>query len=233
MILSNPVKSFLLALVSLTLCFGCRFWQDAENTNTSPAGGSFTEDKSDLPFSTREPEVYQAEIVVTAAGVERATFTARSGAKRRYEYNFGEKTAAVWLKSDKSYLLLPDKKIYAEQGTAEGGNAPPALEEQLTTEWLNIKPGAKFASLGTENKQKKYSAKLNESDASEIVLFVDETTGLPIKQEYYSVSGEQRELMYSVELRNLKLEAADELFTVPKDFKKVTPEELSKAMRIK
>lgn len=233
MILSNPIKSFLLALVSLTLCFGCRFWQNAENTNTSPGGGSFAEDKSDLPFSTREPEVYQAEIVVTAAGVERVTFTARNGAKRRYEYNFGEKTAVVWLKGDKSYLLLPDKKIYAEQDSDDGTSAPSALEEQLTTEWLNTKPGARFESLGTENKLKKYSAKLNESNASEIVVFIDEASGLPLKQEYYSISGEQRGLLYSVELRNLKLEAGDELFAIPSDFRKVTAEELRKTLRSK
>jgi hypothetical protein len=233
MILSNPVKSFLLALVSLTLCFGCRFWQDAENTNTSPGGGSFAEDKSDLPFSTREPEIYQAEIVVTAAGTERGTFTARSGAKRRYEYNFGEKTALVWLKTDRNFLLLPDKKIYAEQGTAEDSSSLSALQEQLTTEWLNIKPGAKFESLGTESKLKKYGVKLNESDVSEIVLFVDEANGLPIKQEYYSIAGEQRNLLYSVELRNLKLEAGDELFAVPKDYRQVTVEELRKSLRSK
>lgn len=233
MILSNPVKSFLLALVFLTLCFGCRFWQNAENTNTSPGGGSFVEDMSDLPFQTREPDVYQAEIVVTAHGAERVTFTARNGAKRRYEYNFGEKTASVWLQTDQNYLMLPEKKIYAEQDSAEGSSETSALVDSLTVEWLNIKPGAKFESLGAENKQKKYSAKLNDSTASEIMLFIDEGSGLPVKQEYYSISGEQRELLYSVELRNLRLETADELFMVPKDFRKVAAEELRKAMRIK
>jgi hypothetical protein len=231
MILSNPVKSFLLALVSLTLCFGCRFWQNAENTNTSPGGESFAEDKSDLPFQTREPVVYQAEIVVTAHGTQRVTFTARNGAKRRYEYDFGEKTASVWLQTDKSYLMSPDKKIYAEQVSAEGSQEMSALVDSLTVEWLNIKPGAKFESLGAENKLKKYSAKLNDGTASEIVLFIDEESGLPVKQEYYSISGEQRELLYSVELRNLKLEAGDELFAVPKDYRKVTAEELRKSLR--
>jgi outer membrane lipoprotein-sorting protein len=198
-----------------------------------PGGGTFAEDKSDLPFSTQEPEVYQAEIVVTAASVERVTTAARNGARRRYEYDFGEKTAVVWLKTDKSYLLLTDKKMYAEQDLGEGNSPPPALQEQLTNEWLYVRPGAKFESLGTENKLKKYSARLNESDASEIILFVDEATGLPVKQEYYSVSGDQKDLLYSVELRNLRLEAGDDLFTIPKDYRKVSEDELRKALRSK
>lgn len=231
MILSNPVKSFLLALVFLTLCFGCRFWQNADNTNTSPGTGSFAEDKSDLPFQTLEPDIYQAEIVVTALGNQRVTFVAKNGAKRRIEYDFGEKNASVWLQTDKGYLLLPGKKIYAEQGGAGSSAEPSALVDSLTVEWLNIKPGAKFESLGTENKQKKYSAKLNESGASEVILFVDEATNLPVKQEYYSINGEQRELLYLVELRNLRLEAGDELFAIPKDLKKVPADELRKSLK--
>lgn len=231
MILSNPVKSFLLALAILTFCFGCRFCQNPANTNTSPGSQGFPEDKSDLPFSTREPEVYQARIVVTAGGVERVTFVAKNGKLRRCEYNFGEKDTAVWLMADREYLLLPGKKIYAEQ-------PPPAQDAQLsagldslTVEWLNIRAASKFDDLGTENGLRKFSARLNDSEASEILLFIDEASGLPVRQEFYSISGERRDLLYSLQLQDLRLEAGDELFKIPGDYRKVSIEEFSGARK--
>jgi hypothetical protein len=233
MILSNRVKSFLLVLVLLTFCFGCRFWQNLANTNTSSQSGAFPEDKSNLPFSTREPDIYQARIVVTAGGVQRATFAAKNGAKRRCEYNFGEKGAAVWVRTDKDYLLLPDKRIFTEQVSPPPGPTPSEGLDALTVEWLNIKAVSKFEDLGMENGLKKFSAKLNESDASEVLLFIDEASGLPVKQEYYSIKGDQRDLLYSVELQGLRLDAGDDLFTIPKDYRKVSVEEFRVARMTK
>jgi hypothetical protein len=225
MILSNRVKSFLLVLVLLTFCFGCRFWQNLANTNTSPESRSFPEDKSGLPFPTLEPEIYQARIVVTAGGVQRVTFVAKNGAKRRSDYDIGEKGIAVWLRTEKEYLLLPGKKIYVEQAGPVRDTAPSEGLDSLTVEWLNIKSVSTFEELGTENGLKKFSAKLNESDASEALLWIDDASGLAVKQEYYSINGDQRDLMYSIELQDLRLEAGDDLFTIPKDYRKVTLEE--------
>jgi hypothetical protein len=224
MILSNRVKSFLLVLALLTFCFGCRFWQNLANTNTSSQSGAFPEDKGDLPFSTREPDIYQARIVVTAGGVKRVTLVAKNDQQRRSEYNFGEKGAAVWLRTDKNYLALPDKKIFTEQAPPAGFTSSEGLDS-LTVEWLNIKAVSKFEDLGTENGLRKFSAKLNESDSSEVFIFIDEASGLPVKQEYYSINGGQRDLLYSIELQDLRLEAGDELFTIPKDYRKVSIEE--------
>lgn len=231
MILSNRVKSFLLVLVLLTFCFGCRFWQNLANTNTSPGSEHFPEDKSDLPFSTREPDVYQARIVVTSGGSQRVTFVARNGAKRLSVYDFGEKSAAIRVRTDKNYLALPDKKIFTEQAGPPAGSALSEGLDSLTVEWLNIKTASKFEDLGMENGLKKFSAKLNESDASEVLLYINEASGLPVKQEYYSIRGDQRDLLYSVELQDLRLEAWDELFTIPKDYRKVSVEEFRKLLK--
>jgi hypothetical protein len=153
------------------------------------------------------------------------TFVAKNGAKRRTEYNFGEKGAAAWLRTDKDHLLLPDKKIFTEQAGPARNTAASEGLDALTVEWLNIKAVSKFEDLGTENGLKKFSAKLNESEASEVMLFIDEASGLPIKQEYYSINGDQRDLMYSIELQDLRFEAGDDLFTIPKDYRKATLDE--------
>jgi hypothetical protein len=233
MILSNRVNSFLLVLVLLTFCFGCRFWQNLANTNTSPGSEYFPEDKSGLPFNTREPDVYQARIVVASGGTQRITFVAKNGAKHRRDYNFGEKGAAAWVRTDKDYLLLPDKKIFTEQPAPARNAAPSEGLDSLTVEWLNIKAVSKFEDLGTENGLKKFSAKLNESDATEVLLFIDEASGLMVKQEFYSINGDQRDLLYSVELQDLRLEAGDDLFTIPKDYRKVSMDEFRDARKTK
>jgi hypothetical protein len=231
MILSNPVKSFLLALVFLSLASGCRFWQNTEDTNTSPGGQVFTEDNNELPFSTREPEVFQARIAVTSGGIERVSFVAKNGLKRRYDFGAGEKNATVWLRTDREYLLLPGKDIFAEQQAPAGGDTLPGEPESLTAEWLNARTGSDFEAVGIENGTKKFIVKLNGSAASEAVIFIDEVTGLAVRQEFYSINGEQRDLLYSVEMRDVKMEAGDELFAIPKDYRKVTMAELQKAIK--
>ena len=229
MILSNRVKSFLLVPVLLTFCFGCRFWQNLANTNTSSQSGPFPEDKSDLPFSTREPDIYQARIVVTAGGVKRVTFVAKNGAKRRSDYDVGEKGTAVWLRTDKEYLLFPGKKLYVEQEGPVGDTPVSEGLDSLTVEWLSIKAVSGFEDLGTENGLKKFSAKLNESDASVVLLWID-ASGLPARQEYYSINGDQRDMLYLVELQDLRLEAGDELFTIPEGYRKVSMAEFQGGM---
>jgi hypothetical protein len=230
MILSNPGKSFLIALVILTFSTGCRFWQNITNTNSSPGPGVFTEDRSDLPFSTREPEVYQARIVTTAGGTERSAFIARNGAKRRSDINYGEKYAVIWILADKEYLLLPYKKVYAEEAGSPGETALPSELESLTVGWLNVNTPAEFESAGAENGIKKYRSRLSGSDASEVVLSIDEASGSPVKQEFYSMEGGDRILVYTVELRDLRLEAEDKIFEIPAGYRKISIQDLRKLM---
>jgi hypothetical protein len=228
MILSNPGKSFLLALVFLTFSTGCRFWQNIANTNSSPGLGVFTEDKGDLPFSTREPDFYQARVVIMAGNSERSAFVARNGAKRRYDLNYGEKNSVVSIKAEKEYLLLPEKKVYAEQTRDQGESALPAELESLTVGRLTVKTPAEYETAGSENGIKKYRAKLSGSDASEILLSIDEASGLPVKQEFYRVSGEERTLVYTVELREIRMEADDQMFAIPAGYRKVSMQEFRK-----
>jgi hypothetical protein len=60
MFLSNPVKFLSAALVSSLFFAGCGLWRSGENPTKTfrlPA-------KKEYPYSTREPEVFQAEIVM-------------------------------------------------------------------------------------------------------------------------------------------------------------------------
>src|SRR4051812_6041344 len=108
---SNLTKFFAVFTLSLTLFSSCRFWTKTDNTNSSQTPTVSDELKTEIPFSTKEPERFQAEIVVTANETERKTFLARNAGARRYDFNFGAKNQLTNLQTDKNYLILPEKRI--------------------------------------------------------------------------------------------------------------------------
>ena len=75
MFLSNPVKIFHVLWFFLLVFAGCSFWRNESNTAPPPASPL----KTDYPFSTNEPEVFQTEIVVRTGDVESRMFMAWNG----------------------------------------------------------------------------------------------------------------------------------------------------------
>lgn len=229
---SDSKKTFaffvLVLLVSLT---ACRFFQTSNSETPKP----FTpeEIKSEIPFSTKEPEVFQAEIVITANGSENKKFVARKSNNRRYDYNYGAKNQVSAVQTDKIYTILADKKIYMETALAEGVSAQGNWSGFLTNELLNAKSDANFTKIGTENNLMQYRVSFGDAEnaKSETLIFIDENIGLPVRQEFYSISGEQKTLMMTIELRNFKTEAGNDLFDVPKDYRKVSAEEFRKILQ--
>ena len=227
---SNLTKFFTVAALFLTLFSGCRTGSNSNDVTADGAPPLSDELKSEIPFSTREPDQFQAEIVVTADGAERRTFIARNGLKERYDFNFGAKNQVTALSTDKNYLLASGHQIYTENAAG----APMAPTDDwtsfLTTEWLNRQRDAKFEKLETTQNLTKYRVRLGDAPASEAFVYIDETLGLPVKQEFYS-TGEPNTIVYAFELKNLKLETNAELFAVPADFRRVSVEEFWKIVR--
>ncbi len=226
----NLTKFFTGFALIFLLFSACRFWQ-TDNNNTSNKSPAVSEDlKSAIPFSAKEPEQFQAEIVITTNETERKTLIARNGANRREDFNFGAKNQLTNLQTDKNYLILPNKKVYAESETAQSISTDD-WTNFLTNEWLSEKHDASFEKLEAIDNLTKYRVKLNASDSSEILMFVDETVGLPMKQEFYTTNNGQQTLTYTVELNNLKLQTDANLFAVPTDFKKVSIEDFRKILQ--
>jgi hypothetical protein len=228
---SNLTKFCLLFTLIFLLFSGCRFWRKTDDAN-SPAAPAISDAlKSEVPFASKEPEQFQAEIVVTTGGGERRTFIARNGANRRYDFNFGAKNQLTNLQTDKEYLILPGRKIYTEQVATGETASTDDWTEFLTNEWLSQKTAANFEKLETTESLTKYRVRLGENKSSEAFIFVDERTGLPVRQEFYAADGEQKVLAYAVELKNLKLQTDENLFAVPADFKKISAGEFQKILR--
>ncbi len=236
---------FSLESIKFFACFvllcaaACGFRQTAENqnANVSPALLTREESKSAIPFSSKEPDVYQAEIVLTtyASGekTERKIFTARRGAKLRCDYENG--ISRLQLSENENFSLNNSKKIYAESQTnsSVSGEKGETIKDFLTAEWLDEKRGAKFENLGAENNLTKYRVKFEDAlnYASENLIYVDASLKIPVRQELYTTNGEQKTLVFSMELRNFKLEADDKLFELPKDFRRVSANEFQKTIR--
>lgn len=226
----NFIKFFGIFAFALMVSSACRFRQSPAGDAAGPPAYTAEQIISEIPFPTREPEIFRAEIVITAGGAEKRIFVARSGARRRFDYNPGAKARLSLVETDKHYLIVESRKIYAENAPA-GGPAEETEPDFSTTEWLAAGPEAKFFKLEPENGLTRYRVVFAANEAAESVIYIDEAIGFPVRQEFYSIADGQRTLTMSVEFKDLKLEAGDDLFAVPKDFKKVSIEELRAALK--
>jgi len=224
---SNSIRIFL-GFVLLS-CQACGFWRGQTGATPSPTPFVAEEIKSSIPFSTKEPDVYQTEIVVTANGIEDVTFTTRNETRRLIIFNFRTEaeTGVLELGANQTFLIAPHRKIYALKefdGSVE-------TADFLTAELLNQKKHARFETLGAENNLARYRINPDDAQSSEIIVSVDENIGLPVKQEFYSIGGEQKILTYSVELKNFSLQTDANFFEIPKDYRKVSAKEFGEITR--
>ena len=226
----NYIKFFLFFALVVSFASACRVWRGGGTETPSPTPFIAEELKSEIPFASAEPEVFQAEIIVTANETTRKTFTARSGVNRRIDYDYGAENQLTNLQTDKNYLISPKRKVYAENSPSENSATSDDWTNFLTTEWLSAKTSAKFEKLETFENITKYRVLLDEKETSEIFVYFDEAQKIVIKQEFYSISSEQRTLNFTFELRNLKLQTDENLFAVPTDFKKVSMAELRRQL---
>jgi outer membrane lipoprotein-sorting protein len=227
MFLSNPAKSFLACILLLFLVGGCGFLETGENKPVLIV----PETKSRIPFKTKEPETFQCEVVVTTGDATRRTLLARKGERRRIDFDPGEKDQRAVLRSEKEYVLAFDKKIYAEKAAPTGPISADAQFSELTSELLTRGERAEFEEIGREGSIVKYVVHLEGGEANEILVYFDEAIGLPVKQEFLTISGAERTLQYSVEIVNFRTDVDESLFAVPAGFRKVSLSEFHNLLR--
>ena len=108
MFLSTPVKICVVTLCLSPIFAGCSLWRSNENTSSLAA----SQPRIELPFSTREPDVFQTDVVVRVGETERRMSIARNGALRRLDYDVGTDNQHGVLITDKEYLLFFKRKAY-------------------------------------------------------------------------------------------------------------------------
>lgn len=231
---SHPIQLFFAIFLTAAVSSGCGFWRSGPGEQ--PANLSVADNfKTEVPFETKEPDVFQAEFVMTlyaaGTGSERVIQVARNGAKIRYDYP--TKLSFLQMSESEFFLINPEKKIYAKSPPGGAGGANDSFREFLTTKWLNEKRGGRFENLGPAEGLTRYRFIPDGAGAekTEIIIYFDENLKIPVKQEFYSVSGEQKNLVSATEIRNLKLAADDSLFILPDDFTEVSAEKFEKETR--
>jgi outer membrane lipoprotein-sorting protein len=243
---------FLLTLLLATA--SCKRSDDSGNQNSvaANANGAAQETLTTPPFATKEPERYQAlRIITSSVGGEtngqvssidapgNQTFIARDGDRRRadYETTAGTKISLLQLPGG-TYVLLPEKKLYAEWNPDAGGaggdghkesSAPAISPDKLLNE---ARPEAHYEKLGAETVNgratMKYRVTLKgkmgaaKETAMESLIWVDESLGMPIKSEMTSAGGAR----FTMELRDIRETVDAGALDLPQDYKKVEAREI-------
>ncbi len=225
--LSNLAKYFPICLLILFVQLGCGWFDPTQNT----AAPTAVLPPSDTPFLTREPENFTAMVVVTSGGVESRFFLVRSGIKRRTDFNFESPGHISYIVADARLVASHDQKIYTERESGAPGSGPSAEDMSLTRLLLAERTYSSFEQIGAEGGTTSYRARLAEDQTSEIIIYIDEAVGIPVRQEFFSTRGGERQLQLSIEVRDLKLEADQALFDVPPGFRKVPSAEFYRVIR--
>lgn len=209
-------------------------WRSGDENIAVNSTDSSSELLTTIPFSNREPDVYQTEIIIKIGDTERKILTARNAARRVMIIDQNEKHEVTLLENagNPPMMISRTDKSYTELSASVFSGMEEA-NDFLTNEWLNQKTTATFENLGAENGLTKYLVRLGSegNQNSEAVIYVDENIKLPVRQEFYSLQNNQRVLTSTIELRNFKLSADENLFQLPEGFRKISAPDFQKLAR--
>lgn len=212
------------------------------NGNSSGATG---EVYATPPFQTREPERYQAQMVIrlrAADDVETSeSFIMRDGENRREDYEPlpGIKVSDLQIPAG-HFLLLHNMKLYADVTNEADGSVPGPLlnlpEDFAPDRLVNeSRTETRYEKLGVEEvngrSTTKYrvsvtgAEKLDQGTQVEQLIWIDERLGMPVKSETTS-NAAGHVTTYTMEMLNIKEEADQSLFAMPQDYRKVAMREI-------
>src|SRR5215216_6420520 len=137
MFLSTPVKIFHLISIFSLIFTGCGGGRGNDNTSVQFA----TPAVSEFPFATREPDVFQTEMVIVSGDTERRIFIARNGEKRRIDYDVGTDNQRAIITTDRQYILNFKRSVYTER---ELGGSLGDLYEPSVAHLLNLRDYDEF-----------------------------------------------------------------------------------------
>lgn len=222
MLLSKQAIAFLACVLLLPFLQNCGRGQNIPPGN----GGQMAETNREFPFSTREPGEFQGDFVRTSMKNSEHSFFARKGGKWRYDIFDGDTAALTVLQIEKTWLLLHKRAVYAQNPEGKSSTVFPDFVNDLTFGLLNQRKFATFEDLGSDGGIRRYRAIIDESESSEVLIDIDEQSGLIVKQEFLSrTAKDETTPFFRFELKNLKFVVDDAVFEIPKGYRKIAWEE--------
>jgi hypothetical protein len=204
------------------------------------------------PFATKEPEKYSALIVFVsnlsanpADKLEQTTFVARDGTNRRIDFEIGKNAISHLQNGDnKQFVLLFSRKVYAEVTTSNEKLLKNQPAEFSLNYLLYTKPiGANFEQIGPEEVLGRQTTKYRidygtvreaAEARTETFVWADEKLGLPIKTEIIAIENNSPSGARSVvELREIKTDVDSKVFEIPKDYRRISYQEMRQILQQK
>ena len=229
-------------------CKNFPYLSSSNSNSTNSNAVSVDETISAIPFSTKEPEKYQADLVFTFQDEfgetnEQTHTVFRDGANYRLDFeHHSENVSSIQTADGKRVILLHKSKVAAEiepsdskfSATVDIDSPRDFLRNLLLNE---SERGAKYEKIGDENGLTKYRVALEiENEAaeyqSESYLWVDENFKIPIRMETNSFeNGQPTGAKTTMEIRNFKLSVDKNVFEIPTGFRKVSESEVQNLLR--
>ena len=186
--------------------------------------------KTEPPYNNKEPEKYQVEIWQTSPSGTEKFFIVRSGDKWRIDSAYGSPDQVSNIHTEKDLVLSFASRSYAEFPTSHGYDEREGMVTEISLGLLNSKAKGVYEKTGTEGGITKYKVTSDADKGKESIMSFDETLGIPVKKEIYKGTGAERSLEMTVTLNGFKAEIDGAAFVMPKDFKKVSVEEIKKIL---
>jgi hypothetical protein len=176
------------------------------------------------PFKNEEPEKYQTYIVQTTPTETVRFFVARDGARWRVDSAYGAPGQITALHTDKDYILAHGAKTYSEYEQSHGFDERPNMIEEISYGMINGRENAVYEKIGSSDGIVKY--KYVDRKGRESIVSYDEVRGLPTSKEIFATNDGTKTFQVSVFLDGFSTDVDPSNFELPKDFKRVTPQEM-------
>jgi hypothetical protein len=232
--LTCNLRKLLLTLVvassAASMGVSCRFWNPSA-TKTGNFEESVRETPSGIPFSTKEPDTYAAQIITThfidGESSETRISLTRKGPNYRIDFPSGTNSTVTYLRIGDKTAYLNDEKQLVTYEPESGGFLAAGADDFFTNRLINSVSRSEFQDVGIDNGLRKYRAISPDHGDQDIFVFVDEKIGLPVRQEFYNA---EKQLMFKVEMREFTTSVDDQRFKVPEAYRTVSLREFSDAL---
>ena len=218
MFLSNPRKSILLIALVAALVSACGSRPAGPGGAVSPVDPT----SKRFPFPTKEPQEYQGYFVISDGTSETQYFVARKGDKWRFDIGDSGSPKTTQVRTDKVYLIDHPNRTYAIEAFADVEDFDTSYFNSLTWGFFRGANYIDYEETGRRGNFINYKAKTLKDRKNDVVISVDATTGMMMRQEITSDKDRDSKgapIRYTYEVRDLKLEVDDSVFEIPSGYR--------------
>ena len=219
MFLSKSRRALLFPAVFALLVQGCGSSAPIRNSAASPAGRR----TASKPFPTKEPAVFQGDLIVSNGTNEERYFVARDNDKWRFDTYRDGSPSLTQLRSDKVYTIDHAKKAYAVETYADLKDFDTSYFNALSWYFFRGANYIDFTEVGRDGTLVRYKARMLKDSKNDVSITIDESTGIMVRQEITSQKERDADgapVVYVFEVRDLKLETDDSLFEIPSGYRR-------------